>query len=99
MGEKKGLKIVHLNIRSILKHRNEVEVTFKDYDFVCLTETWLHNTIEDSVINLPGFVNYRQDRDPSLPHVKKRGGGILVYVKSKLAPYITEFPKNEYHLG
>ena len=45
------------------------------------------------MINLPGFVNYRQNRDSSLPHIKKRGGGILVYVKLKLAPYIMEFPK------
>ena len=89
----KGLKIVHLNIRSLLKHKNEVQLTFKDFDIVCLTETWLHDAAEDSVVGLPGFVHLRQDRDPSLPLNKKRGGGILVYVTSKLAPYVTEFTK------
>ena len=89
----KGLKIVHLNIRSILKHRNEVEVSFSDFDIICLSETWLHNAVENSVINLPGFINYRQDRDSSLNQVKKRGGGILVFVKQRWAPYITEFPQ------
>ena len=74
MGGNKGLKIVHLNIRSILKHRNEVEVTFSDYDIVCLTETWLNGNVENSVIDLPGFIVCRQDRESTVHQVKKRGG-------------------------
>ena len=88
----KGLKLVHLNIRSILKHRNEIEVTFKDYDIICLTESWLHCDVETSLITLPGFIFFRQDRRSDLPNVKKRGGGILIYINSKWAPYITECP-------
>ena len=60
MPEKKGLKFVHLNIRSILKHRNEVELTFRDYDIICLTESWLHCNIENSTIALPSFTVFRQ---------------------------------------
>ena len=93
MGGNKGLKIVHLNIRSIVKHRNEVEVTFSDYDIICLTESWLNCNVENSVRDVPGFNIYRQDRQSEVNQVKKRGGGILVYIKSKWAPYITEFPK------
>ena len=88
----KGLKLVHLNIRSILKHRNEIEVTFKDYDIICLTESWLHCDVETSLITLPGFIFFRQDRRSDLPNVKKRGGGILIYINSKWAPYIKECP-------
>ena len=89
----KGLKIIHLNVRSILKHGNEVEVSFSDYDIICLSETWLHSTVENSLIDLPGFIIYRQDRKSDTHQVKKRGGGILVYVKHKWSSYITEFPK------
>ena len=92
MGGNKGLKIVHLNIRSICKHRNEVETTFGEYDIICLTESWLNCNVENSVIDIPGFTIYRQDRKSETHQVKKRGGGILAYVKLKWSPYITEYP-------
>ena len=89
MTKSKGLKFTHLNIRSISKHRDEVEVVFRDYDFICLTESWLNNNIEDIAIAIPGFAIYRLDRLPDLYHVKSRGGGIVIYVKLKWAPYVT----------
>ena len=90
MGVNKGLKIVHLNIRSIIKHKNEVEVTFNEYDIICLrTEIWLHCNGENSVID---FAIYRQDRESDIHQVKKRGGGILVYVKLTLAPILQNAP-------
>ena len=81
MGIVKGLKIVHLNIRSIIKHRNEVEIAFSDYDIICLTESLLHDNIENCVIDLPGYITYRQDRFSIHSQVKKRGGGIIIYIK------------------
>ena len=90
MSKAKGLKFVHLNIRSIPKHRNEVELTFNNYDFICLTESWLNSNVEDSVVAIPGFISYRLDRLADLYWVKKRGGGIIVYVKLKWAPFISK---------
>ena len=92
MSKLKGLKIVHLNIRSIIKHRNEVELFFNNYDFICLTESWLSVKAEDSVIAIPCFVIYRFDRLSEIYQVKTRGGGIIVYVKQKWAPFVSKSP-------
>lgn len=49
----KGLKIVHINVRSILKHCEEVESLFLDgiFDVVVLTETWLHANVGGNLIS------------------------------------------------
>ena len=54
-----------------------------DYSIICLTETWLNDTIYDKEIFSSGFRVYRKDRG-------SRGRGVLVAIKeclqSKLLP-------------
>lgn len=43
--EQKGLKLLHLNSRSLINHFDELEASFLDGSFdVCVfTESWLHS--------------------------------------------------------
>ena len=85
---KKGFKIVHLNIRSIRKHLDEIQISFDGYDVIGLTETWLHKQIENRVVEIDGYKLIRQDRYSLSQPVKTRGGGIAIYIKNRWAPYV-----------
>ena len=62
------------------KQINEIftYVSTHTVDIVCITELWLSNGIDDSLVKLPNFNTFRYDRHNS------RGGGVLVYVKSDI---------------
>ncbi len=47
---------------------------------IIITETWLHEGIQDAEFHLDGYILFRQDR------LQLRGGGIAVYVESSLHP-------------
>ncbi len=50
-------------------------------DMIGMTETWLHDGILDDEICLPGYTLFRQDCP-----FQKKGGGVILYVKSNLLP-------------
>lgn len=83
----KGLKLVHLNVRSLLANIDEVRVNLLDgsFDIVTLSETWLHSQCSDSLLQTEGYTLYRHDRQTKTPGGKvKRGGGIAVYIKDEM---------------
>jgi len=47
------------------------------YDIVAITESFLDNTIADSLIVQPSYIGYRLDR-------KRHGGGIIVLIRDSL---------------
>lgn len=59
----KGLKIVHINARSLLQHFDEFSHVFLDcrFDIVVFTETWLHSNCTDSLLHVNGYKLYRLD--------------------------------------
>ena len=69
-----------VNVRSLVPKVDELEQTIKmnDVDMICLTETWLHPSILDSVLFLSNYVLFRRDRLSSI------GGGVCIYVNAKL---------------
>lgn len=82
----KGIKIFHVNIRSLLQKFDEVYATLLNgnLDIVIFTETWLHKNVSDSLIQVDGFNLYRLDRQVTGPSGNcKRGGGICIYVKNE----------------
>lgn len=92
----KGLKLLHVNIRSMLAHWEEVESTFLDgsLDVVAFTETWLHANCDDNLFHVNGFNFFRLDRR-TVTHsgLTKRGGGICVFVKNNID--VLQWPKLE----
>lgn len=60
----KGLRLQHVNIRSLVPKWEEVSNTiFKcDLDVIIFTETWLHDKVHDALISHPDYILYRLDR-------------------------------------
>ncbi|CAI5443098.1 unnamed protein product [Caenorhabditis angaria] len=56
---------------------------------VFLTETFLYDSISNSLLNLPGYALYRQDRLET--HPKKRGGGVMALIKNSIVSSETSF--------
>lgn len=80
----RGLKIAHLNIRSLVHKTDSLRlegIDSKTADILTLSETWLDGNICDTEINLPGFVCVRQDRTG----IKEGYGGVAIYVREGLA--------------
>ncbi|CAB3986328.1 Hypothetical predicted protein, partial [Paramuricea clavata] len=75
----KGLRICHLNIRSLVNKIDEIRVfceTHKPH-VLCLNETWLDTSIADGEIQLDGYSHIRRDKT-------RHQGGVLVYIASNL---------------
>lgn len=75
-----GLKIAHLNIRSLPKHLDEFKILMADnpFDAMCLSETWLNSTWSDNELHIDGYNIIRRDHDDS-----QRGGGTAIYYSTK----------------
>ena len=79
----KGLKIVHINIRSLAPKIDLLRTWVALYKphVVSLSETWLHNNINNNDIAIDNYILFRSDR-PS------RAGGVATYVTNK---FISEY--------
>ena len=56
---------------------------FRDSCLLCLTETWLNDTIDNDIIEIPGFsAPIRLDRD-TVATGKSIGGGVCIYVNER----------------
>ena len=76
---KRGLRISHLNVRSIIHKMDSIRLMLKNkpFDIFSVSETWLNSDILDSELAIDGYSFIRQDR---------KGGGCMVYVRENL-PY------------
>ena len=93
LSQAKGLKIVHLNIRSLLPKIDQIRTLLTQYniDIKTISETWLNSHIDDKLIAIPGYTSLRQDRHAK--DVKTRGGGLISYIaqgKAMEAKELTE---------
>lgn len=50
-----------------------------DYDIVMITETWLTSKQASNLFSIPGFEQYRRDRQDG-----RNGGGLCVYVRNNI---------------
>lgn len=80
MDSVKGLKIIHLNIRSLTPKMDLLRMWVEHHkpNVITLSETWLTNNILNNEIKLTNYVLYRADRGT-------RCGGVVTYVSSNLA--------------
>lgn len=49
-----------------------------DYDIVCITESWVSQSVGDNELKVKGYTMYRKDRGCIK---ENKGGGVLLYVK------------------
>ena len=81
----KGLKIVHLNIRSLLPKIDQIRLLLYNskIDIITLSKTWLNPMLDSALIAIPGYKHFRLDRKTDNP--KKKGGGLITYIRNDLA--------------
>lgn len=74
------LIISHVNICSIRHKVDHVKDALFTHaiDILCVTETWLESSIDNSIITCPGYSLFRRDRSG------QRGGGVAIYVRNTL---------------
>ena len=84
LNAEKGLKLVHWNIRSLVRKIDQIRILMDDstIDVLTFSETWLKPHLHSGIVSIKGFEIFRQDRG-SMANNKKRGGGLLTYVNDK----------------
>ncbi|KAJ8287062.1 hypothetical protein GJAV_G00046610 [Gymnothorax javanicus] len=77
---KRGLHFLHLNARSLLPKIEEFRLVARRSNaaVIGVTETWLDNSVEDSEVEIPGYIIHRKDR-------QRTGGGVCIYIRSDIA--------------
>ena len=71
--------IVSCNIQSLRSKLSTLSgIVPHDCCVIAVQETWLDSTIDDAVVEIPGFKIFRSDRNHSK---KKSGGGVALYVR------------------
>ena len=89
IGNLKGLKIIHVNTRSVFNKLDELKYNLKEFDIIVFTETWLNSSTNDSLLHWAGFRLARLDREM---YRDKRGGGVCIYINSNISfDIITDF--------
>ena len=80
MDDTKGLKIIHLNIRSLRPKITLLRawVELHKPNIITLSETWLSSRIADNEIKLTNYNLFRVDRG-------SKGGGLVTYISNNLA--------------
>ena len=76
----KGLHFIGLNIRSLLPKLSELKLLTANISpaTICLSETWLDDSVTDNEIALPNYSIVRKDRN-------RHGGGVCLYIRSDLS--------------
>lgn len=78
-----NLNVCHTNVQSLTARRftkfNELKMNFcnSKMDIICMSETWLDESINDQMIAIDGYKLFRNDRN-------RHGGGICVYLRHNL---------------
>ncbi|ESN95670.1 hypothetical protein HELRODRAFT_179141 [Helobdella robusta] len=91
------LKFFCVNTRSIVNidKRTELELYIENEqtDIIGRTESWAKESIQDSEIELNGYVMFRKNREHSKD--KGQGGGVLLYINEKLTALERKDLKND----
>ena len=79
----KGFKIVHLNIRSLIKKIETLKIDLETskIDIFTIFETWLTSNHSSSLVNLRNYNFIRHDRQTlNVNNQIKHGGGLGIYI-------------------
>ena len=78
----RGLKIAHLNVRSITNKIDSLRLLLLNnpFDVLTISETWLTKNISDPELNIQGYSFVRNDRK------SRCSGGCMIYIRDGL-PY------------
>ena len=73
----KGFRIGHINIASLTKYIDQLQIYFQkeSFDILSVNETRLDEHIIDSIVNINGYSIVRNDRN-------RDGGGVAIYYRN-----------------
>ena len=76
----KGIKIAHINVRSLYPKIDEIRLIVKDnnLDIFAVSETWLSDAIPNGLIDINGYTIFRRDRIGGI------GGGVALYIRTTI---------------
>ena len=96
----KEMLIVHLNSRSIINKGDEFQLFIQQVkpDIMCITETWMDNSVPKHAYTPQGYRSIRSDRSDQFKqqYGKNKGGGIAVYYKQDIKVEKIDLLKDEY---
>ena len=77
--KQKGLKLLHLNFRSLVRNISEIKLLLSQNDvhILSVNETLLDNSVLNNEIEIEGFQILRKDRN-------RNGGGVAIYIRNNL---------------
>ena len=80
----KSLSVCHLNAQSLVSSIDEIRTSLhgNPIHVIGVSETWLHESISLSLVELGGYTLIRNDRKSG------RGGGVGFYIRSDLRPRV-----------
>ena len=86
-----SLVIAHINIRSMRNKVDELQLLLKklSIDIMCVSETWLTDTITDNTANIAGYDITRCDR------ISNSYGGVAILIRDNLVHKIRDDLKTE----
>ena len=78
----KGITLLHVNISSIYRKINQLNVLYNSVDFLCCSETWLDNRFHDNLVKIDNMKILRMDRvnNAVTYNVKNTGGGVCIFI-------------------
>ena len=81
----KGVKLLHVNTRSIFRKITLLEQLYSDVDFLCCSETWLDNRTPDNLVKILNMNIFRCDRKQDIVdyNIHVTGGGVCIFVAKK----------------
>ena len=84
----KGLKICHINVRSVLNKIDQFRLHFENsgIDIIAVSETWLTKDIGSNILQMKYYQLFRWDREWTQDNGTraKKGGGLMVYIRDEL---------------
>ena len=82
----KGLKFVHLNVRSLVKKMDQIRLMLSgtNLDVITFSETWFRPHLHNNIVELGSYKTFRLDRG-SNGKWSKRGGGLITYIHEEHA--------------
>ena len=78
--KRRGLHLIHINARSIIKKMSEIRILAEKTNpaILAITETWFDNSVPDKSVEIENYNIIRKDR-------LTRSGGVCMYIRSDLA--------------
>ena len=92
----KGLKIAHLNVRSLIDKIDCIRIMLADepIDIFCLSETWATANHTTQLLNVDGYSLVLKNRQTKTgTGATKRGGGIAYYVRDNVNFTVRTLPQ------